>query len=38
MEEFKRTIIIRKMRRTRHSPLIYPFEFTKNGIKIIEMK
>ncbi len=34
-EEFKRTISILKMRRTKHSEFIHPFEFTKDGIKII---
>lgn len=37
-EEFKRTLTIRKMRRTDHSVLIHPFEITKDGIKIIEIK
>jgi KaiC/GvpD/RAD55 family RecA-like ATPase len=37
-EEFKRTITIRKMRRTDHSVLIHPFEITKKGIKVIEIK
>jgi len=37
-EEFKRTITIRKMRRTDHSVFIHPFEITKDGIKIIEIK
>lgn len=37
-EEFRRTVTIRKMRRTNHSVLIYPFEITKEGIKIIEIK
>ena len=36
-EEFKRTITIRKMRRTNHSTLIHPFEITPKGIKIIEV-
>ncbi len=36
-EEFKRTLTIRKMRRTNHSTLIHPFEITKEGIKIIEI-
>jgi len=37
-EEFKRTLLIRKMRRTDHSTLVHPFEITKDGIKIIEVK
>jgi circadian clock protein KaiC len=37
-EEFKRTLTIRKMRRTDHSIYIHPFEITKNGLKIIEIK
>jgi len=37
-EEFKRTVTVRKMRRTDHSILIHPFEITKKGIKIIELK
>ena len=37
-EEFKRTLTIRKMRRTDHSIYIHPFEITKTGIKIIELE
>jgi len=37
-EEFKRTLTIRKMRRTDHSVLIHPFDITKKGIKIIEIR
>jgi len=37
-EEFKRTLTVRKMRRTDHSILIHPFEITKKGVKIIEIK
>jgi len=37
-EEFKRTVLIRKMRRTDHSTLVHPFEITKNGLKVIEVK
>ena len=37
-EEFKRTLLIRKMRRTDHSTLVHPFEMTKDGIKIIDVK
>ncbi len=36
-EEFKRTLTIRKMRRTNHSTLIHPFEITKQGVRIIEV-
>lgn len=36
-EEFKRTLTIRKMRRTNHSTLIHPFEITREGIRIIEI-
>lgn len=37
-EEFKRTLTIRKMRRTDHSTLIHPFDITKSGLKVIEIK
>jgi len=37
-EEFKRTLLVRKMRRTDHSTLVHPFEITKNGLKIIDVK
>jgi len=37
-EEFKRTLTIRKMRRTDHSVLIHPFEITKEGLKVVEIK
>jgi KaiC/GvpD/RAD55 family RecA-like ATPase len=37
-EEFKRTLTIRKMRRTDHSIYIHPFEITKDGLKILEIK
>jgi len=37
-EEFKRTLTIRKMRRTDHSIYIHPFEITKTGLKVIEIK
>jgi KaiC/GvpD/RAD55 family RecA-like ATPase len=36
-EEFKRTLTIRKMRRTDHSTLIHPFEITKEGMRVIEI-
>lgn len=34
-EEFKRTLTIRKMRRTDHSVLIHPFEIRKAGIEVV---
>ncbi len=37
-EEFKRTLTIRKMRRTDHSTLIHPIDITKDGLKVIEIK
>ncbi|MDI6807065.1 MAG: gas vesicle protein GvpD [Candidatus Aenigmarchaeota archaeon] len=36
-EEFKRTLTIRKMRRTDHSIYIHPFEITKTGLRVIEI-
>ena len=36
-EEFKRTLTIRKMRRTNHSIMIHPFEISSTGLKIIEV-
>lgn len=36
-EDFKRTLTIKKMRRTNHSTLIYPFEITPKGMKLIEV-
>jgi KaiC/GvpD/RAD55 family RecA-like ATPase len=36
-EEFKRTMTIRKMRRTNHSTLIHPFEIDKKGLRIIKI-
>jgi len=36
-EEFKRTLNIRKMRRTNHSIYIHPFEISKTGLKLIEV-
>lgn len=36
-EEFKRTMTIRKMRRTNHSTLIHPFEITKKGMSLFEL-
>jgi KaiC/GvpD/RAD55 family RecA-like ATPase len=36
-EEFKRTMTIRKMRRTNHSTLIHPFEITKKGLRVSEI-
>ena len=37
-EEFKRTMTVRKMRRTDHSIFIHTFEVTKSGLIIIEIK
>ena len=37
-EEFKRTLTIRKMRRTDHSVYIHPFTLTKTGYKIMNVK
>ena len=37
-EEFKRTLTIRKMRRTDHSTLIHPIDITKQGLRVIEIK
>lgn len=37
-ERFKRTLTIRKMRRTDHSIYIHPFEITKEGIRILEIE
>ena len=37
-EEFKRTLTIRKMRRTDHSVLIHPFGIEKNGLRVIEIR
>ncbi len=37
-EEFKRTLTIRKMRRTNHSTLIHPIDITKDGLKVIEIE
>jgi circadian clock protein KaiC len=37
-EEYKRTLTIRKMRRTDHSTLIHPFAITKQGLKLIPIK
>jgi KaiC/GvpD/RAD55 family RecA-like ATPase len=37
-EEFKRTLTIRKMRRTDHSTLIHPIDITPDGLKVIEIK
>lgn len=36
-EEFKRTLTIRKMRRTDHSIFIHPFEITKDGLKVVKI-
>ncbi|MBI4181735.1 MAG: hypothetical protein HY520_02090 [Candidatus Aenigmarchaeota archaeon] len=37
-EEFKRTLTIRKMRRTDHSVLIHPFDIGKAGLRLVEIK
>ena len=37
-EEFKRTLTIRKMRRTDHSTLIHPFDIRKGGMEVIEIE
>lgn len=37
-EEFKRTITIRKMRRTNHSTLIHPFEIVREGIRVVDIQ
>ena len=37
-EEFKRTLTIRKMRRTDHSTFIHPFDITKDGLKLIDLR
>jgi KaiC/GvpD/RAD55 family RecA-like ATPase len=37
-ERFKRTLTIRKMRRTDHSVFIHPFEITSEGLKVIEIE
>ncbi len=36
-EDYKRTITVLKMRRTKHSTLIYPFEITPEGMKVIDI-
>lgn len=38
MEEYKRTLTIRKMRRTDHSINIHPFDIADTGLKVIEIK
>ncbi len=35
-EEFQRTLVIRKMRRTNHSTLIHPFRITSFGIDVLK--
>ena len=37
-EEFKRTLLIRKMRRTDHSTLVHPMDITPEGLKLIDIK
>ena len=34
-EEFQRTLVIRKMRRTNHSTLVHPFQITPSGIRVL---
>ena len=36
-EDYKRTLTIRKMRRTNHSTLIHPFEMTPKGLKLVNI-
>ena len=36
-EQFKRTLTIRKMRRTNHSTLIHPIDITKDGLRVINI-
>lgn len=35
-EEFQRTLVIRKMRRTNHSTLVHPFQITPSGIRVLK--
>ncbi len=35
-EEFQRTLVIRKMRRTNHSTMVHPFQITTSGIKVLK--
>jgi len=37
-EEFKRTLLIRKMRRTNHSTLVHPMDITPGGLNLIDIK
>lgn len=37
-EEFKRTLTIRKMRRTDHSVLIHPFAIAKDGLRLVQIR
>ncbi len=37
-EDYKRTVAIRKMRRTKHSSDIHPFDFTEDGLKVMDVK
>ena len=37
-DDFKRTVTIRKMRRTNHSSQIHPFVFSKDCLKIVAIK
>ncbi|MBI4173152.1 MAG: hypothetical protein HY519_00360, partial [Candidatus Aenigmarchaeota archaeon] len=36
-EEYKRTLTVRKMRRTDHSTLIHPFDVAKDGLRVMEI-
>lgn len=36
-DEFRRTLMISKMRRSEHSPFIHPFKITKNGIEVTKL-
>ncbi|QQG39331.1 MAG: AAA family ATPase [Candidatus Aenigmatarchaeota archaeon] len=37
-EEYKRTLTVRKMRRTDHSTLIHPFTLGKQGVQVVEIE
>jgi len=37
-EEYKRTLTVRKMRRTDHSTLIHPFILSKQGVQVVEIE
>lgn len=36
-EEYKRTLLVRKMRRTDHSTLVHPFRFEDEGVAVLEV-